>query len=89
MILLCGRAIPEAEAEEEAEDATAEDIKKIPQFVIAPPPPEADGCGKLRNSVCRVPGKERQGRKVPLTLPTFYQNVNMQTPVALHYILLT
>ena len=43
-----------AEPDVETEDATLEDIKKIPQVVIAhPPPPAAPGeaGGALRNSV--------------------------------------
>ena len=47
------RAIPEPD---EAEDANIEDIKKMPQVVLAPPPGESgNGC---RNSVCKVWRKE-------------------------------
>ena len=43
-----------AEPDVETEDATLEDIKKIPQVVIAHPPPPAtagEAGGALRNSV--------------------------------------
>ena len=45
-----------AEPDVETEDATLEDIKKIPQVVIAPPPPPTGDAGSgcaLRNSVCK------------------------------------
>ena len=46
-----------AEPDVETEDATLEDIKKIPQVVLAHPPPPAtagEAGGALRNSVCTV-----------------------------------
>ena len=45
-MILLARAIPEPD---EAEDATAEDIKKIPQVVIAPPPAPGEDKGAISN----------------------------------------
>ena len=50
-LLSCARMISEPD---EAEDADIDDIKKIPQVVIAPPPGDAAGSGcELRDSVCK------------------------------------